>query len=128
MKTQTLLEHPDKFTSSEFTVLKSMALGLSCDEIRKLLDLKSDKYDFVCRGLFEKLGASNHYTAVKNAYQKKYLDHKEHSLEDIKSFSLEFAYKNVERLKTNYQDPKHLLWVFYDLLLDFHFQIEKEQS
>lgn len=82
-----------------------MALGLSCDEIRKLLDLKSDKYDSVCRGLFEKLGASNHYTAVKKAYQKKYLDHKELSLEDIKSFSLEFA---KEKHLSNTQ--KLILW------------------
>ena len=60
-----IIGHPDKFTSSEFTVLKSMALGLSCEDIRKLLGLKHDKYECVFQGLFEKLGASNHYTAVK---------------------------------------------------------------
>lgn len=127
MKTQTLLGSPDKFTSSEFTVLKSMALGLSCDEIRNLLGLKGDKYESLCQGLFQKLGASNHYTAVKKAYQNKYLDRKELSLEDLKSFSLEFAYKNVEKLKINPTDPKHLLWEFYDRLLDFHFQLENKQ-
>ena len=73
MKAKTLLGHPD-----EFTVLKSMALGLSCDDIRNLLGLKSEKYESLCRGLFEKLGASNHYTAVKTAYQKKYLDSTEY--------------------------------------------------
>lgn len=126
MKAKTLLGHPDEFTSSEFTVLKSMALGLSCDDIRNLLGLKSEKYESLCRGLFEKLGASNHYTAVKTAYQKKYLDRKELSLEEIKSFSLEFAYKNVEKLKFNLQDPKQLLWEFYDLLLEFHYHIENK--
>mgnify|MGYP007008063768 FL=1 len=49
MKTQTLLGSADKFTSSEFTVLKSMALGLSCDEIRNLLGLKGDKYESLCQ-------------------------------------------------------------------------------
>ena len=73
MKTKTLLGHPDEFTSSEFTVLKSMALGLSCDDIRNLLGLKSEKYESLCRGLFEKLGASNHYTAVKLRIKKSIL-------------------------------------------------------
>ena len=68
MKTQTLLGHPDKFTSSEFTVLISMVLGFSCEDTRKLLGLKHDKYESVCQVLFEKLGASNHYTGVKKAY------------------------------------------------------------
>lgn len=126
METQTQLGYPDKFTASEFTVLKSMALGLSCEDIRKLLGLKQGKYESVCRELFEKLGVSNHYTAVKVAYQKKYLDRKELSLEELKSFSLEFAYKNIDKLKSNQQDPKHLLWEFYDLLLDFHLQIENK--
>ncbi|MEK9609755.1 MAG: hypothetical protein VW058_08820 [Flavobacteriaceae bacterium] len=126
MKAQTLLGYPDKFTSSEFTVLKSMALGLSCEDIRKLLGLKEQKYKSVCRELFEKLGVSNHYTAVKVAYQKNYLDRKELSLEALKSFSLEFAYKNVDKLKYNQQDPKQFLWELYDLLLDFHLQIENK--
>ena len=45
-----------------------MALGLSYEDIRKLLGLKHDKYESVCQGLFEKLGESNHYTGVKKAY------------------------------------------------------------
>lgn len=126
MKQQTLLGHPDQFTSFEFTVLKSMALGLTCEEIRKLLNLDQKVYESVCSQLFEKLGATNHYTAVKTAYQKKYLDRKELSLEDIKSFSLECAYNNLNRLKSEQMDSKQLLWELYDLLLEFHFQLENK--
>lgn len=128
MKTETLLGHPVEFTSSEFTVLKSIALGLSCEDIRKLLDLDHEVYQSVCENLFEKLGVSNQYTAVKSAYQKKYLDRKELSLEELKSFSLEFAYKNYEKLKSDHHNPKHLIWELYDLLLDFYYKIEKTQS
>ena len=45
-----------------------MVLGFSCEDTRKLLGLKHDKYESVCQGLFEKLGESNHYTGVKKAY------------------------------------------------------------
>ena len=126
MKAQTIMGYPEKFTSSELTVLKSMALGLSCEDIRKLLGLKYQKYESLCRGLFQKLGVSNHYTAVKVASQKKHLDRKELSLEELKSFSLEFAYKNIYKLKFNPKDSKQMLCEFYDLLLDFHFQIENK--
>ena len=49
-------------------------------------------------------------------------------MEDLKSLSLEFAYKNVDKLKFSQQDSKQLLWDLYDLLLDFHFQIENKYS
>lgn len=124
MKTQTLVEAPDQFSASELTVLKSIALGLSCEDIRKLLDIKSDKYESVCMGIFQKLGVSNHYTAVKVAYQKKYLDRKELSLEKLKAFSLEFACDNFEKLKSTQDDSKKLLWSLYDLLLEYHLQME----
>ena len=67
MKAKTLLGHPDEFTSSEFTVLKSMALGLSCDDIRNLLGLKSEKYESLCRGLFEKLERQKFSCPIKMA-------------------------------------------------------------
>jgi DNA-binding CsgD family transcriptional regulator len=117
---------PDLFSPTEYEVLKSMALGFSCEEIRKLLNFHQDQYESVCKGLFEKLQASNHYTAVKTAYQKKYLDRKELSSNEVKSFSLEFAYKNVEKLKASQEDSKQLLWRFYDLLMEFHTQIESQ--
>lgn len=126
MKVQTLLGVPDQFSPSEYEALKSMALGLSCEEIRKLLNLEQDQYESVCKRLFEKLEASNHYTAVKSAYQKKYLDRKELSSGEVKPFSLEFAYKNVEKLKESQEDSKQLLWRFYDLLLEFQLQIENK--
>ena len=53
MKEETLLGQPDNFTSSEFTILKSMALGLNCEEIRKLLDLEQESYASVCQGLLK---------------------------------------------------------------------------
>ena len=68
MKAKTLLGHPD-----EFTVLKSMALGLSCDDIRNLLGLKSEKYESFCRGLFEKLDSTEYpnYIRINNFGSKK---------------------------------------------------------
>ena len=128
MKQPAALGKPAPFSSSEFTVLKSMALGLTCDEIRKLLNLDQKVYESVCHQLFQKLGATNHYTAVKTAYQKKYLNRKELSLEELKSFSLEFAYNHINLLKSDEMDAKQLLWQFYDLLLEFHFQLENKNG
>lgn len=128
MKEETLLGQPDNFTSSEFTILKSMALGLNCEEIRKLLDLEQESYASVCQGLFEKLGASNHYTAVKSAYQKQYLIRKDLCKEDLKSFALEFAYNNLDQLINKNDDSKQLLWKLYDILLEFHSQMENKHS
>lgn len=124
MKTETLSGHPDIFSSAEFTLLKSLALGLSCADIRKLIGLNNGQYESICKSLFQKLEAANPYVAVKKAFQKNYLNQKEFSQEELKSFCLEFAYKNVHQFRYSNDDPKQLLWDFYDLLLEFNSQLE----
>ena len=105
MKTQTLLGHPDKFTSSELTVLKSMALGLSCKDIRKLLGLKHDKYESVFQGLFEKLGASNHYTAVKKVIIREGLN----SVVKLKNNIDQYVNLRKNHHVLIYRDENHIL-------------------
>lgn len=63
--------------------------------------------------------------AVKAAFEKKHLDRKDLSLEDIKSFTLEFAYQKIDQLQKIQNDPKQLLWELYDLLLEYHSQLDE---
>ena len=55
-----------------------------------------------------------------------YLNKKEFCQEELKSFSLEFAYKNIDQIKSAHDDPKQLLWELYDFLLEFNVQLEKK--
>lgn len=113
------------FSPDELTVLKSLALGLSCEDIRTLIGVQRQGYESMCYQLFQKLGVSNHYMAVKAAFEKKHLDRKDLSLEDIKSFTLEFAYQKIDQLQKIQNDPKQLLWELYDLLLEYHSQLDE---
>ena len=107
-------------TFQELSILKSLTLNLSCKEIQDLLKINKDSYETNYATLFKKLGASNSYFAVKNAFEMKLLNKKECSAEELKSFSLEYAYSKINQLKNIPSDSKYLLWELYDLLLDFH--------
>tara|TARA_X000000950_G_scaffold267097_1_gene343254 strand:- start:2520 stop:2903 length:384 start_codon:yes stop_codon:yes gene_type:complete len=126
MKTQIRSGHLGKFSAAEYTLLKSLALGLCCAEITKLIGLNNEQFESICSSLFQKLDAANPYVAVKNAFQKNYLNKKEFCQEELKSFSLEFAYKNIDQIKSAHDDPKQLLWELYDFLLEFNVQLEKK--
>ena len=124
MKVKNIPAPPVAFTPKENTLLKSIALGLGCEDIRKLLDLNDEAYAVLCEDLFMKLGVSNHYTAVNTAFKKNYIDRKEFCSEDIKSVALQFVHDRLEKLKQSDQYSKHLLWNLYDILLEFHLKLE----
>jgi len=109
---------------TEIVILKSMALGMSCQMIQKLLEIKDDDYKRFCSSVFAKLNVNNPYAAVRIAYRKKIISEKEYCLESIKAMALEFASKKTNDLKQVQNDQKQLLWVFYDLLLEFETQVE----
>ncbi len=109
---------------TEIVILKSMALGMSCQMIQKLLEIKDDDYERFCSSVFAKLNVNNPYAAVRIAYRRKIISEKEYCLESIKAMALEFASKKTKELKQVQNDQKQLLWVFYDLLLEFETQVE----
>ena len=82
-------------TFQELSILKSLTLNLSCKEIQGLLKINKDSYETTCATLFKKLGASNSYFAVKNAFEMKLLNKKDCTAEELKSFSLEYAYMST---------------------------------
>ncbi|MGD2005550.1 MAG: hypothetical protein PVJ91_06015 [Flavobacteriaceae bacterium] len=109
---------------SEIVILKSMALGMGCQMIQKLLEINSIDYERFCSSLFAKLNVSNPYAAVRIAFRKKIISEKEYSIEAIKSLALEFATQRMNDLEQVKGDQKQLLWVFYDLLVEFEIQVE----
>jgi len=109
---------------SEIVILKSMALGMSCQMIQKLIEINNEDYERYCASIFAKLNVNNPYAAVRIAFRKKIISEKEYTLESIKSMALEFATKKMNELDQVKNDEKQLLWIFYDLLLEFEIQIE----
>lgn len=109
---------------TEIVILKSMALGMSCQMIQKLIEINDIDYERFCASIFAKLNVSNPYAAVRIAFRKKIISEKEYSLESIKSLALEFATKKMNELDQVKNDQKQLLWIFYDLLLEFEIQVE----
>ena len=110
----------NSLTSNEMVILKSIALGLGCDTIIKLLELSERNYQSICQSIYTKLGVGNSFAAVQLAFKNGLLQEKEYTSEKIKGLALEFATKNIDRLKPLVEsDPKKSLWEFYDLLLDF---------
>lgn len=102
-----------------------MALGMSCQMIQKLIEINDIDYERYCTSIFAKLNVSNPYAAVRIAFRKKIISEKEYSLESIKSMALEFATKRMNELDQVKNDQKQLLWIFYDLLLEFETQVEE---
>lgn len=78
---------------SEIVILKSMALGMSCQMIQKLIEINNEDYERYCASIFVKLNVNNPYAAVRIAFRKKIISEKEYTLESIKSMALEFATK-----------------------------------
>jgi len=106
--------------SNEMVILKSIALGLGCNTIIKLLEITESNYQSVCQSICTKMGVHNSFTAVQFAFKNGLLQEKEFTSEKLKGLALEFATKNIDRIKPlSERDPKKCLWEFYDLLLDF---------
>lgn len=59
-------------SNSELIILKSIALGLSCDTIRDLLEISKETYEKHCQNLFQKLDVCNAYAAVQKLSSKFY--------------------------------------------------------
>ncbi len=110
--------------AKELHVLKSFALGLSCTKIQELCEISETEFSRICSNLFSKLQVQNPYAAVRIAYHKNILREKDYTLENVKSLALEMAHKQVEKLCTSCTNSKKLLWVVYDLLMDFHTAVE----
>ena len=126
MFTTTQTRINNSLTSKEMVILKSIALGLDCGTIRKLIEISESEYQNVCQRVFSKLQVGNGFAAVQKAFQSGLLKQKEYTNEKIKGLALEFATKNLENIKViSGTDSKKSLWVFYDLLLDFVTQLEQ---
>ena len=50
---------------SEIVILKSMALGMSCQMIQKLIEINNEDYERYCASIFAKLNVNNPYAAVR---------------------------------------------------------------
>jgi DNA-binding CsgD family transcriptional regulator len=111
-------------SSSELIILKSIALGLGCNTIRDLLEISEETYDQYCSNLFEKLEVCNMYAAVQKAYYLKILMNKEYTSEKVKCSALMYAHEFQERFKSIKLDSKQTVWELYDMLLEFHNQVE----
>ena len=55
---------------NEIVILKSIALGMSCQMIQRLLEMNSLDYQKICSSIFAKLNVNNSYAAVRIAYRK----------------------------------------------------------
>ena len=111
-------------SSSELIILKSIALGMGCNTIRDLLEISEETYDQYCSNLFEKLEVCNMYAAVQKAYYLKILMNKEYTSEKVKCSALMYAHEFQERFKSIKLDSKQTVWELYDMLLEFHNQVE----
>lgn len=111
---------------NEIVILKSIALGMSCQMIQRLLEMNSLDYQKICSSIFAKLNVNNSYAAVRIAYRKNIISEKDYCLESVKSLALEFATKRMSEFPNVLHDQKQLLWVFYGLLLEFQLQVENQ--
>ena len=114
----------ETLTSSELIILRSIALGLGCDTIRDLLEISKETYESHCQSLFQKLQVCNAYTAVQKAYYNNLLKNKEYTPEKVKSCALKFAHEYEERISSSGKNSKKTIWELYDMLLEFHNQVE----
>ena len=93
--------------SNEMVILKSIALGLGCNTIIKLLEITESNYQSVCQSIYTKMGVHNSFTAVQFAFKNGLLQEKEFTSEKLKGLALEFATKNIDRIKPlSERDPK----------------------
>jgi len=115
-------------SNSELIILKSIALGLSCDTIRDLLEISKETYEKHCQNLFQKLDVCNAYAAVQKAYQVNILKSKEFTPEKVKGFALKFAHEYEEHFKSSKEDSKKTIWELYEMLLEFYSNVESSFS
>ena len=110
--------------ASELMILKSLALGLGYEFIQTLMGNLEASYKKHCKSIYSKLGACNSYTAVLTAFRLNILNRKEYINENIKGFALKFAQEYRDRFELAQVDTKKTVWDLYDLLFEFHSQIE----
>ncbi len=113
------VENSTKINDSEYTVLRSYALGLSDVSIRQMLSLDVVNFKRIISSLFQKLEVQNPYFAVKRAYEKGLLCAIGYTDEVVRTKTLEFLENHIRKFQELPASREKAIWECYDLLLEF---------
>ncbi len=117
-----------KLTTKEFLMLRSYALGMSEQQLQKLLEVNSPKFYKVKHSLLQKLDAQNMYTAVRKGFRLRLLDPINYMEETVKSKTLDFLEKNELAFHKAKEVTGNSIWRFYPLLLKYHYGMLGEEE
>ena len=130
MKQETDLKNTsEKLSTKEFVMLRSYASGISEQQLQKLLEVNSPKFQKIKNDLLQKLEVQNMYTAVRKGFRLRLLDPINYMEEHVKSKTLDFLEKNEIAFHTPKDVAGNPTWRFYPLLLKYHYaMLGEEQS
>ena len=115
-------------TAKEFLVLRSYALGMSEQQLCKLLEVNPLKFLKIKKDLMQKLAVQNMYTAVRKGFELRLLDPINYMDEAIKSKTLDFLEKHESDFLMTRDVAGNPLWRYYTLLLKYHTYICGDES
>ena len=107
-------------TAKEFLVLRSYALGMSEQQLCKLIEVNPLKFLKIKKDLMQKLAVQNMYTAVRKGFELRLLDPINYMDEEIKSKTLDFLEKHESDFLMTRDVAGNPLWRYYPLLLKYH--------
>ena len=116
-----------KLTAKEFLVLRSYALGMSEQQLYKLLEVSQLKFLKIKKDLMQKLAVQNMYTAVRKGFELRLLDPINYMDEAIKSKTLDFLEKHESDFLMTRDVAGNPLWRYYPLLLKYYTFISGEE-
>ena len=114
-------------TAKEFLVLRSYALGMSEQQLYKLLEVSQLKFLKIKKDLMQKLAVQNMYTAVRKGFELRLLDPINYMDEAIKSKTLDFLEKHESDFLLTREVAGNPLWRYYPLLLKYHTYISGDE-
>ena len=117
-----------KLTAKEFLVLRSYALGMSEQQLCKLLEVNQLKFLKIKKELMQKLAVHNMYTAVRKSFELRLLDPINYMDEAIKSKTLDFLEMHESDFLLTREVAGNPLWRYYPLLLKYHTYICGDES
>ena len=115
-------------TAKEFLFLRSYALGMSEQQLCKLLEVNPLKFLKIKKELMQKLAVQNMYTAVRKGFELRLLDPINYMDEAIKSKTLDFLEKHESDFLLTREVAGNPLWRYYPLLLKYHTYICGDES
>lgn len=118
----------DEITVTEYTLLRSYALGMGEDELLKLTGLSRISLFHKRQSLFEKFEVNNVYFLILRAKQYGVLDAQSYLDESLKTSIHNFILANEKEFKPDQSLTQEERWKWYRLLLLFLSTLEQQRG